>query len=426
MKTYRKYSSKITEKLDDIDELTDDEINDDVFIEKENSLDEKSIDSDDSDLPEKLLHTYGFMFNNRQDEMYDARWKSHLIYPCPDQFRHSYLLLLKHQSIYWNSFETDLREDEYSLANCPPTLKKLLFRANAMLASGDKVVIDIFSLSTFQDITSLQIKAFFADQTAREAIHQISYSKILELCKDNKYLSFLRSEEFINTLCAPLLQFNKDIIEDQKLEQYPSIMMLLLMCTERLMFCVPFAINMYAGVMGYAGKIADITRMVMCDENLHYHHARGLKLHRLDMQVVCEFFSLYRIAMRELIYRLFMYDWNESVGEPTLNRRLEDENSTFLEDGEDVLPDPLYTDSNSRKINIMNYASALSYFDYEYYCMLYENGIIPELPKHVKSMQTDDSKFPFAFMRLNEQESTTNLMEAVSTIYAVPNTNDIN
>jgi len=360
--------------------------------------DDDVIDDSHSAMTEEFdLRDFG-LHDDVQETMMEKRWADTLIYPCPHEFKHSFMLLLKHQSIYWNTVETDLREDYNSLSVCPEDVKRLVFRANAMLASGDKIVTNMFETKAFQRITSPQIKAFFVDQNAREAIHQISYSKILELCHSDEYRAYLRSDNFIHILCAALEGFNEAAFGLFRFDAYPAFMLLLLMCVERLMFCVPFAINMYAGVCGYAPKIADITSMVMRDENLHYHHARGLLSSlrvRLNKSVVSEILMFYRECMRDVIHCLFIHDWDEVFECPL---RL-DKPLVIAQCGDHPC---------------MSLELAYRYFDYEYYWLLYENGVIDSVPEQV----SDESTFPFPFMRVNEQEVQSNLMESASTIYA--------
>ncbi|XP_025191132.1 ribonucleoside-diphosphate reductase small chain A-like [Melanaphis sacchari] len=273
-------------------------------------------------------------------------------------------------------------------------------RANAFLAAGDKTVIDMFDSDVYRSIKAPEVKAFFNDQIACETIHQISYSKILELCDSNEYLKYLCSDDFINAISYPLSKFNS-YLRSKKYNENLSIMVFVSMCTERLMFCVSFAINMFVGALGYGNKIAEITRTVMRDENLHYQHARGLlflnleKIEKIELNTIS---IAFRTTMHEVLYRLFVLNWDNRSNAVKNDKRMAD------------------VEMKKR----MSYLKSSDYFDYEYYNMLYETGLLKKLPKRIAKMRDHD--FSFMFMNLNEQESASNLMESTSTNYATEGT----
>ncbi|UDM55393.1 RR2 [Phenacoccus solenopsis nudivirus] len=369
---------------------------------------------------------------------YDKSLRGTLIYPYEDIYAHSFLLLLKHQSIYWNSTEIDLSQDHHRINSSPRAKTLLMFKCNAMLAYGDKFVIDLFEQKAFTEIQSPQIRAFFADQTARENIHQILYSKILELAEPS-FGEYLRSEDFIDTLAAPLTRFNEFVARKCRYENSIAVNLLTLMCVERLMFCVPFAINMYSGHKGYASKIADITSFVMRDENLHYQHARGLLSslsYKLDRVTVLEIMSEFTACMRRVLLNLFCLDWNETDLRPYYNE----------ENAKDSFDDTI------------NYTNVLNHFYYELCWFLFENKITENLALHLTRINDSDAysstcqvsncdqdvvstlraiserlvdecdldyeqrainDLCFSFMRLNNEEYQVNLMESTSTIYKI-------
>lgn len=324
------------------------------------------------------------------DSLLDEKWTDTRILPSPHEFLHSTLLLQRHQNTHWNTEELSLQEDITTLnSRCPARVRRLIFRANALLAMGDVAVVRI--ADAFKSITSPQVNAFFADQIARENIHQMSYTGVLDLINEPYHREFLTSLKFENSLNVAFEPFNR------LLEYFPqpnlAVSLLTLMCFERLLFATAFTINLYAGNVGYGLKIADLTSLVMRDEYLHYQHARILLAQlstKLSSRQTCLILAVFELCMGTFIERLFCLDWDER-GNTDVYRE-----ENMRDDFHDVL----------------NCKNMKKYYQMQHYHFLFENKIVQRLPDPDEELVK-----LFSHTSTNDNESQTNLMEATSTIY---------
>lgn len=307
-----------------------------------------------------------------------------LIYPVPEQFVLSYTYLRKHQAIAWSAQEIDPRDDVDKMAKLEPWLFEHLLKCFSILMHGDGVVLNNLSFCRqLNAITSPQVQAMFADQKARENVHQEIYSKMLDIADDPEYY---RSKAFHDVHLQHFVELN-----ETDYENLANFLFQIMLC-EMVMFSPAFLAIMYLGYRGNGPKIFEITSMVMRDENLHYKHAQALLASlnvRLDKKMANKKFDAFKNNVLTMIRHLF-----ECKKAPSIE------------------PEHLSTDDG-----LYSYDIAVRHF--EYICHQFKrNNELYENDEELQHNETIHGTSPCEYFADSlQQEVRVNLMESTSTIY---------
>lgn len=335
----------------------------------------------------RICNAYDFIENNKDDgflenvENEQCNVYGDLIYPVPEQFLLSYTYLRQHQAIAWSAQEIDPREDRDKMSKLEPWLFEHLLKCFSILMYGDSVVLN--NLSTCRQlnaITSPQVQAMFADQKARENVHQEIYSKMLDIADDPVYY---RSKEFHDTHLKHFVQLN-----DTDHENLPNFLFQIMLC-EVIMFSPAFLAIMYLGYRGNGPKIFEITSMVMRDENLHYKHAQALLAslnRRLDKRQANAKFNEFKRNVLIMIRRLY--------------------------ECQNTVPEDLVTNDG-----LYSYDIAVRHFEYVCHQFKLDNELY-ETDEELKHNEEVYGASPCEYFANSlQQEVRVNLMESTSTIY---------
>lgn len=178
----------------------------------------------------------------------------------------SRLCYMYHQRSVWIVDEVTFDSDSNYLP--PQDLCEVTAKVIAALHRGDTVVAKFLDrhLSWFENNASAN--TFFSDQNSRENVHNITYSKMLDVLNvsANKY----RSEMWYNEVMAPFTSLmNKYVLT-------PTVSVYFIMMCEKIMFAPLFFWINSLHTYKFCPKIALTNIMVMRDEHTHYQHARML------------------------------------------------------------------------------------------------------------------------------------------------------
>lgn len=308
-------------------------------------------------------------------------------YPPNPMFEASYDCWVGHQTVMWNSVETDSSANRDTFMNsADKELQKIVLRSIGVLMNGDSKVTDLLTSDVMDKIKANEVRMMFADQAAREFIHQDAYSRQLDVC--NSAYEY-RSEEFSNKylkrfeIMAQKWASRKDI----------RITLYFIMLCEYIMFSVPFSIICYLSHLGFAQKLCEVNLQIMRDEHIHYTHAR--------------------IVLSNMRRRIRLIDAHEILLEfMDVTRQL----------AKDIIGD--YVSSNE----ILHLENAYTHLNYMQYIFMNDNGLLDGGQGYDKNLISffgnDPSKYnktPFSeFLYMPTCNIKVNLMEANSMYITQP------
>lgn len=116
-----------------------------------------------------------------------------------------YKLYKKHQSLRWTDGAFNTEDDKYDWEHKLNTQeKRLIKRIFAYFAGSDVIVMDNIESRMLPDIDTMESKLFYAEQMAAEAVHTISYGKLLDAYIQDKIERYELSNAIstINTVQA--------------------------------------------------------------------------------------------------------------------------------------------------------------------------------------------------------------------------------
>lgn len=206
----------------------------------------------------------------KYEKIQDPKYKSELVYPPNPEFVEIYQLWEMHQSRFWSSAELRPIYDMDKFAQADITLQRITMEMVACLMHGDSVVLDSLSGDLMSTITVEPVIAFFKDQEAREMIHKVVYSKMLDMAPLEA--EYYRSEAFKHSRMGGFVELT------QRYREFGDIKVLLfaIMICENIMFAPMFQQICYLATTGFAQNLCKANELVMRDEYLHYKHARIL------------------------------------------------------------------------------------------------------------------------------------------------------
>jgi len=107
--------------------------------------------------------------------------------PSESKYPSFYKLYKKHQSMRWTEDAFNTEDDRYDWEHkMNPQEKRLIKRIFAYFAGSDVIVMDNIESRMLPDIDVLESKLFYAEQMAAEAVHTISYGKLLDAYVEDK------------------------------------------------------------------------------------------------------------------------------------------------------------------------------------------------------------------------------------------------
>lgn len=203
-----------------------------------------------------------------------------LCYPPNEIFSFSYKCLEVHLKLYWNHLENSIMEDKDTFSRQKRDFRELIMRAAGCITIGDTMVLDKLDSQILESITSVEVHAMFDDQRSRERIHQITYSRWLDI---DDYGEFCRTKQFSDIYMSEFNQLSEkfakmtDLLTDKnKIGVIIPIIIYFIMLCENIMFAPVFQILCYMSTLSVGQRITNANLLVMRDEYIHYLHAQGL------------------------------------------------------------------------------------------------------------------------------------------------------
>jgi ribonucleotide reductase beta subunit family protein with ferritin-like domain len=205
-----------------------------------------------------------------------VQWKgtsSGILNKWPFDFKISWDYFLRHSGVPWGPNEIDPGLDDESYHRFSPELKDIFMQVFALLAFGDNIItstMDNLQTMPFYNSTKL----FFTDQGNRENVHEICYTRMLDLYGPKKHLYM--DQKFMDKF-----KINLDVqslFADMEIQAQMEHTLLFIQLNERLLFAIPFLLFHQLGECGMLINCVNINQLVMRDENLHYLHARDVLL----------------------------------------------------------------------------------------------------------------------------------------------------
>lgn len=211
-----------------------------------------------------------------------------LCYPPNKIFAFSYNCLEVHLKLYWNHLENNVMEDRDTFSRTKREFRELIMRAAGCITIGDTMVLDKLDCQVLNDITSIEVHSMFDDQRSRERIHQITYSRWLDI---DDYGEFCRTRQFsdiymkeFNVLSAKFANMTELLTDKSKSGVLAPIIIYFIMLCENIMFAPVFQILCYMSTLSVGQRITNANLLVMRDEYIHYLHAQGL-LERFALKI---------------------------------------------------------------------------------------------------------------------------------------------
>jgi len=232
------------------------------------------------------------------------------LYPPNKIFEETFKLYLEHQACYWSVNENNPSDDADTFNRLPSEFRDIVLRCIGCLMIGDSIVLDNICNNMLDRITSVEVKAFMYDQEAREQIHKIMYSKMLDVCGFEA--DYYRSEEFCN-------YYMSDFVDDAQIYSFNTNIKLqffyIMMC-ENILFAPMFQTICYLAKLGGAPKLCDSNLLVMRDEFIHYKHAR-LQVRncidtKYDRELMIELLKRMQASVERLIHKI-IGDYDDGV-----------------------------------------------------------------------------------------------------------------
>lgn len=109
-----------------------------------------------------------------------------------------YELYLKHRALRWTENAFNTSDDMICWNKLDKPIQMLYLKVFAYFSGSDIIVMDNLEHNLLPDIELLEAKLFYAEQMAAEAVHSISYGKILDAYAKPDQLEFLSNS--INTI----------------------------------------------------------------------------------------------------------------------------------------------------------------------------------------------------------------------------------
>lgn len=206
------------------------------------------------------------------EELYDDTQAERNCYPPNTRYMFSYKCMQDHMAAFWSPDENQPETEKSNFHKLDEELQRIVLSAIGCILRGDSEVLDTFSKYTIGQIKVPEIAFFFRDQEHRESIHQIAYSKMLDITDDADYY---RSKEFSDIY----MHHFQDLVKDDTIKELMKDLgynLYFIMLCENIMFSVFFLVLMYLGYSSVNFKICETNKQVMKDEYKHYIHARGL------------------------------------------------------------------------------------------------------------------------------------------------------
>lgn len=193
-------------------------------------------------------------------------YEAQQLHPPLPIFRKTYNNWLHHLSCAWTLHENDPSTDRDKFQTAPLEFQKIVLRNIACIMIGDSIVLDCIARDMLDTITSIELKAMFTDQSARELVHKATYSRMLELAQDSREY---RTKEFCDQYMGRFQKLaNMYRTNDIRIQMY------FIMLCENILFAPMFQTICYLASLSYAPKVCDLNLLVMRDEYIHYKNAR--------------------------------------------------------------------------------------------------------------------------------------------------------
>lgn len=238
---------------------------------------------------EHLVKSLERQFDEKYEPYLDKKYRDKaLCYPPTKEFVFSYNCLEEHLKLYWNHLENNINEDRDSFARTSREFRELVMNAAGCITIGDTMVLDKLDCRVLDSITPIEVHAMFDDQRARERIHQITYSRWLDI---DDYGTFCRTRDFshiymieFERLSDKFVNLTKLLSTEEKAGALVPIIIYFIMLCENIMFAPVFQILCYMSTLSVSQRITNANLLVMRDEHVHYLHAQGL-LKRLALKI---------------------------------------------------------------------------------------------------------------------------------------------
>ncbi|AUQ43983.1 ribonucleotide reductase small subunit [Esparto virus] len=329
-------------------------------------IDGVTLDSEDSNEIEDIC-------NPKYNE-----YKYQTLFPPNAKFLTTFKYWSDHMACFWSIHENDPSVDRAKFMTAPIEFQKIVLCNIGCIMIGDSIVLDCLSSDIRNMITSIELKAMFADQESRELIHKVMYSKMLEISSNaDEY----RSEEFMQKY---MWRFRKKALEYRTNDI--RIQMFFIMMCENILFAPMFQTICYLAQLGYAPRSCDLNLLVMRDEYIHYLNARHQSSQfkkkidvKLALRILQDFVDLTEELCREIVGN--------------------------------------YSD------NIYNIDHVLAHFRHVVHGFRLENDLYDNFEEFSINQQLYTTSPAEYYMNLPKCESKINHMESNSTIYNVPGNN---
>lgn len=334
-----------------------------------------------------LRYACDLMNSKHVEEIESHDNKCHL-YPPDRRFQHSYDCLKRHHACFWSFNESSPDDDRDRFASADERLQDIVLHMVGCIRIGDSVVLSKLSDRFLQRIVAEEVRAMLTDQASREFTHKIMYGKMLHICKNLERIQYFYSDVFADTYMGRfdciVEKYRNSPCMDVRTEIY------FIMICEKIMFAPMFQTICYLATLGLAPHLCESNAQVMRDENIHYHHARGL-------------LSGMRDKLRLSIARSVLHDFVEVV-------------EYLIEDiiGDYVSPD-----------NLFHKQHVLSHFRHVVFGFMDDNTLF------FNDAERDEMKSRYGtspatdYMELLCSETRVNLMESVNTLYRVAGSGDV-
>lgn len=306
----------------------------------------------------------------------NLKHRNQMLYPPARKFKDTYDLWLKHQSCFWSVHENDPSVDRDRFETMTPKeFQEILLCTVGCIAIGDSIVLDRIANGLKERVTSIELKAMFSDQEAREFIHKKMYSNMLDVSHRANYY---RSEEFKNEYMSVL-----ETLADKYDIGHVQVQMFFIMMCEIILFTPMFQTICYSACKGYCPKLCDLNLLVMRDEYIHYENAR-LQSSKFKTKLDRKFARTVLAEFSELTLQLFA----KIIGD--------------YDDG------------------VYNFKHVEKHFKHVVHGFMSENGLYSSNDEFSESDALYGTTPAQFYMSLPKCESKINRMEANSTIYSVP------